>query len=177
MIKNIILDIDQTLIDTIFLDLKFIKQYPPAYLQIEDFLIYKRPYFNEFFDYCFKKFDTVSIWTAGTKEWINIFLTYILTKEQKNKIYKTWCKEHCTIINDVVYKKLDKIFLKYSDVFNKDNTIMIDDTKSCFSFNFENGILIKKYFYSDSTDDSLLKLMKILDDYEIKKDKDNLYGI
>jgi TFIIF-interacting CTD phosphatase-like protein len=177
MIKNIILDIDQTLIDSVYLDIKFINQYPPSFLQLENFLIYKRPYFNEFFDYCFKKFDTVSIWTAGTKEWLDTFLTLILNQEQKNKIYKTWYREHCTIINDIVYKKLDKIFLKYSNIFNKNNTIIIDDTKSCFSFNFENGILIKKYSYANSIDDSLLKLIKILDNYEIKKDNFNLYGI
>lgn len=78
---HIFLDIDKTLIDTINVpDPKNHSLYPkPDYVYKGIFLVYKRPYLREFLEFVFENFETVSIWTNATLEWLYTVVDEIIT--------------------------------------------------------------------------------------------------
>jgi TFIIF-interacting CTD phosphatase-like protein len=166
---HIILDIDGTLIDNV------------------GDSIYQRPYLKEFLDYCFETFETVSIWTAASREWYNevnekIFSKLKLkTKESlqsklltPRKFYFVWTGERCTFISDqkaiedgdfyaqrIKIKRLKKIWDKRG-LLTRHNTLILDDTPITYAENYGNAIPIDTYNHKNEDDDSLLKLIEWL---------------
>lgn len=183
---NLILDIDSTLIDSIYVLPEFKYQYPdPDFISDKYLYVYKRPYLYEFLEFCFNKFNSVSIWTAGNEMWLNFFLDNILSEKMKNKIKYKLCDKHCKQrkidINGAFflqhYKNLKKIWkYKSKNPFTAENTIIIDDSPTTFSNNYFNALLIKKFHYCNKEDDSLKKMIKILKEIKLPIEK-NKYAI
>jgi TFIIF-interacting CTD phosphatase-like protein len=164
MIKNIVLDIDETLIHC--------KLEKPAYYdykftisKVTYYIIY-RPYLKEFFIYLFNNFDTINIWTAATKDYAKniiskLLITFIKDPHKYKKIVEFRTRK------DVAQngtKDLNKIFNnKCSDEYNIKpyNTFMIDDKKYVFNKNTGNGIIIPA-FRGNKNDIYLLKLIEFL---------------
>lgn len=137
----IILDIDNTLIDTKVVLKKYRNNYPrPSftlsksnilnlydnYKEIVPFiqiLIYRRPYLTQFLTYIFQHFY-VAIWTAANEEWMNIVLDKVL-KNYKDKFLFKWYREHSNPEGKYM-KPLRRVFDKYPR-FNSSNTLIIDD--------------------------------------------------
>ena len=69
--------------------------------------IVPRPYLEEFLYFCFNSFETVSIWTAATKEWFDYvnenILKPIRRKYNLPNFFLVWTSERCS------YKKFDVV--------------------------------------------------------------------
>lgn len=168
--KNIVLDIDATLVNTHgddeeFLDLKFITdkrmlKYRPRIYSMklsdvtsdpgdgEELKLYGiyRPYLKEFIDFCFSYFDNVIIWSAGKKKYVEKMCELIFVDQKKQPlIIYNW--EDTTIDGNHITKPLKKLYSdkKTKNYLNETNTFVIDDRDDTFSKNKENGILIPEY--------------------------------
>lgn len=152
---HIILDIDGTLVGS-----------------DKEFNIYPRPHIKEFLNYCFKEFDSVSIWTAASKDWADRVLNTVAPKRTFRFV---WSEDRCTYRSDrnkiyqgdffafpIVIKPLKKVWRKYDDM-TRDNTIIVDDTPNTYKDNYGNAIPITTYKHEDDkNDDELLKLIQFL---------------
>lgn len=142
MVKKglIILDIDNTLIDTKIIYKKNLNQQHKGYISLTtkekcklltnkeltpmvSILVYKRPYLAQFLKYIFENY-TVALWTAAKKEWMDTILDKVLYK-YKNKFLFKWHREHSE--TEAKYMKpLRKVFDKYKR-YDSTNTLIIDD--------------------------------------------------
>jgi TFIIF-interacting CTD phosphatase-like protein len=123
-----------------------------------------RPFMNELLDYCFKYFNTVSLWSASNKPYIEIVYKKYFSGR---KFYLIFDVSRCVKrIKDDKYimikplKKLAKGFYK----MNLDDTIIIDDNKISFCRNYGNAIYVPTYKDDDEKDEILKKLIIYLDE-------------
>lgn len=133
--SNIILDLDGTLIDSYY------GEYG------NNLIIVARPFLRKFLESLFLNHESVSIWTNGSKQWFerchDECLKYHLPDGCKFDFIITYdddlvtCKRTCP-------KYLTKIYQKYPK-YNKENTIMIDDSIHTMQDNMDNGILIPTF--------------------------------
>lgn len=197
--QNIILDLDETLIKTVNYEHenKLIKEiydkYPQLRYRLYNFKMNSsdteratgnyielcgiiRPYAREFLKYCFKHFKTVSVWSAGTPEYVNNIVNILFNGISYPTIVfdRTKCnKEDYTkpIVN--IFNLVEDL----SKVINNKNTFFIDDREDFMILNKENAINIPPYnpnLYDiiNDNDDNLLKLMRWFDRYDIKYCRD-----
>tara|TARA_A100001015_G_C15001582_1_gene718744 strand:- start:84 stop:722 length:639 start_codon:yes stop_codon:yes gene_type:complete len=192
---NLVLDIDDTLIKTVvineksiikkqdFNDIKIVKL--PNFLGI----VYIRPYLLNFLKFCFSYFN-ISFWTSGSSLYCREILKLILTNEQYEKTNLILARDNNNyvdiktniiyrniIYNDVILKPLDLLFndKNHSKIFNRRNTLIIDNNKKISNSNFSNSILIEEF--NLNKDDiglcyisNLLHIIKDIDDIRILKD-------
>jgi TFIIF-interacting CTD phosphatase-like protein len=164
-IKNIILDIDETLIHC---KLTEPKEYNHVFIidKIKYYIIY-RPYLEEFINFIFENFDTINIWTAATQDYAHKIILKILNTKLKNKNLITEKLKCFFTRKHVAYdgtKELAKIFnnkcsIKYN--IKPCNTVMIDDKSHVFNKNTGNGLIIPA-FTGNKKDTNLLKLIQFL---------------
>lgn len=137
--NNIILDLDQTVIsaeanDEIDLD-KYTEK--SAKFRSDDmdgyYMIYSRPYLQEFLDYVFKNFN-VTIWTAASKDYaLFIIEKIILNNVPERKLDFIFFSYHCDLSKKT--KKYSKELCMLWDIHNlpgysPKNTVIIDDYKA-----------------------------------------------
>ncbi len=135
--KNIILDMDKTLIEGYF-SIKYDKM-----------VIEERPYLSQFFKFVFEHFEYVSIWTNGNKEWFDYVYETVLYKYlPKNKSFDfviTFDDGFVGEDNNGA-KDLNIIFdIFEEDNYNKHNTLLVDDSEIHFDKNPYNCYLIKPF--------------------------------
>lgn len=125
-----------------------------------------RPYCEEFLDYCFTNFN-IGIWTMANASWANTVLENILTEKQKEQVYFIYTSQNACPRTDGDIKCLNKIYSKkkYKDIFNNENTLMIDDKYHNMIENVHNGIIIPE-FHGETNDRALLALMEHLKKYK-----------
>jgi hypothetical protein len=168
--KNIVLDIDATLVHTHgddgeFLNLKFISNpemlkyrkriysmelhdvtTDPGEGEILKLYGVYRPYLKEFLDFCFEYFDNIVIWSAGKKKYVEKMceLMFIDRKKQPLVIY-TW--DDTDIYDNCIRKPLKKIYedKRLNVDMNEKNTYVVDDRDDTFGLNKNNGILIPEF--------------------------------
>jgi TFIIF-interacting CTD phosphatase-like protein len=164
-IKNIILDIDETLIHCKLIEPK---EYNHSFVidKIKYYIIY-RPYLEEFINFIFNNFDTINIWTAATQDYAHKIILKILNTKLKNKALITsklkcfYTRKH--VSNDGT-KELAKIFNNKCSIklnIQPHNTVMIDDKSHVFNKNTGNGLIIPA-FMGNKKDTNLLKLIHFL---------------
>ena len=198
---NLILDLDDTLINTFnfnFYNNKNIEinngnDSTISILHLPNFLglVYIRPYLFEFLEYAFTNFN-ISIWTASTTIYCKEILKIILSESQfskaivilardnnnyvdikTNKIYKD------VIRNNIIQKPLDLLWndIQLSEIFTKENTLIIDNNNNILVENPYNSFVIKEFTsksVNDTTLCTLIEWLKIIqnvpDITEINKD-------
>ncbi len=83
----LILDLDHTLIHALEMEHWQEKGYVQGDFEINignhQYMVYKRPYLDEFLEFCFKKYKHVIIWSAGTEDYVHQILHNILKREQE----------------------------------------------------------------------------------------------
>jgi len=150
---HVILDIDQTMIDSMpfYTYLKNADKLPKPDCIENDHAIFMRPGLPEFLKYLDKNVKYISIWTNGSDGWLNHVLNNIITKYIPRKrfhILSSIQNSTPTIIdgNKYIIKDISKILKKYphKDISLK-NTIIIDDNFQNCNFNKYNSIPIKKF--------------------------------
>lgn len=96
--------------------------------------VYKRPYLDEFMQFCLANFD-VGVWTAALPVWRDYILNTALAP-YKDKLVFAWSREDTDIRLGWVpryIKPLSKVWAKFP-TFNSENTLLIDDYKNVTGF-------------------------------------------
>jgi len=198
--KNIVLDIDATLVHThgdddefeklnLFGNRKILNYRGRIYNMLlkdvthapgtgEEMKLYGvyRPYLKEFIEFCFDYFDNVIVWSAGKRKYVEKMCEIMFTdsKKQPSIIYSY---DQCLITGDKITKPLVKLYEdKRLKGVNQKNTFVLDDREDTFSSNHNNGILIPEYIAElthagiKRKDECLLKLMSWLVIYKDTND-------
>ena len=101
-----------------------------------------RPYCLELLVQCFRNFETVSVWSAGSREYVKEIVDDLFSKIGKYPSI-VWTRDE--LVNGI--KPLSKMI----DVFGPKvgmslkNTILVDDMSYNFEKNPDNGLLIPHY--------------------------------
>lgn len=176
--KNIVLDIDATLVHTHgeLDNFKMLKVYDPKTQMELRRKVYSmilidvssnpgegevtelsgiyRPYLKEFIEFCFQYFDNVVIWSAGKKKYVEKMCEYMFPlKKQPILIFNY---DDCeSDENDFITKPLEKIYKHKSckGKLNNKNTFVLDDRDDTFSLNKRNGIQIPEFESDMSIED------------------------
>jgi hypothetical protein len=168
--KNIVLDIDATLLDTredeggyenlkLFSSPKMAQYRHRAFTLVLDDVTEKkgtgeviklygtyRPFLDEFLDFCVDYFDNIIIWSAGKKDYVEE-LTRKMFYGRKKQPLVIYSHSDCNIYGDDITKELSKLYKdkRTKGMLNETNTFVIDDRDDTFSKNPENGIKIPIY--------------------------------
>lgn len=115
MNKVIILDVDQTLIDAVHT-----KHGEPdqslCYIKAGTYYVYLRPHILEFIDFCFAQTPFVIIWSAGTEDYINDVINFLLNIYQFYRVitrttYDTTNKNVDLLLTDDIIKSSFILFV------------------------------------------------------------------
>lgn len=158
---HLVLDIDQTLIDSVDLrEVTSVFDKPPVTPDVVLFgtiAVYLRPHLLSFLKYCFERFDSVSLWTAGSVGWAYAVSRHLCKRlydvyQQPYMFHMVWSRERC--IQNTTIKPLRKMWrIAYNRNvlgMNSSNTIMVDDLPLNFSKNYGNGMAISPYYATKS---------------------------
>ena len=147
-------------------------------------LTFTRPHLQEFITYLFKHYN-VSVWSNGYYTYVDKICDIIFTKSQRNKLKIIFGSRdlsptvHVVYVYDIKNKKevynyakynnkrvkdLSHLFKTkpYSTIFNKDNTILIDDSQYHLDYNKYNVLNIKHWLFYEKDDIILLKVIDYL---------------
>jgi RNA polymerase II subunit A small phosphatase-like protein len=168
----IILDLDETLVHstreknkkleylklTIFVDFRTI------------YHVYKRPFVDEFLDFCFEHFD-VSVWTASSSAYAKEIVS-LLFADRKLQFVHTANKCISRTCRDGLFHSFSEVkFIKIKDLkkvfrgcrrYPKDRVLIIDDTATTFQRNYGNAIQVHEWNAKDDRDEELLDLILYL---------------
>lgn len=174
MKKNLILDLDQTIISAESYSKEFKsptdeeKEKQNKYIRhnMDDlYVVFERPHLQEFLDYIFEKFN-VSVWTAATKDYGIFIIENIIKHGKENRQIQYFMhSSHCSISKKKTGNTKDLTMLwEHWDckIFNKDNTVIIDDYDEVFNTQKKNCIRAPEFKYSedDSHNCDFLKNLK-----------------
>lgn len=192
--KHLILDIDETLVHTFSANDKFedfISELSPEQTKRAYFLEFEsgeglagyiRPYVEEFLKAAFEEFETVSVWSAGTYEYVHglvkrIFKDdipaphFIMTRQDCNEIKLGYNNEYCR------YKPLEIIYRKHK-THTPENTLIIDDRDDICALNCLNNVRIPEFYMNSNNwkklinDEKLIALANWFKTHEFKQTKD-----
>lgn len=138
--KNIILDMDGTLLD--YIPVGFRENPNPR-----ETTPIARPHLLEFMEFVFDRFERVSIWTAGTPAWFERCYTQILRHHIPDGRQFHFVKTRNPLEPYIVLKPLSEIYEKYPDEYNASNTLVVDDNPKTYRDNPDNAIGVKSFFY------------------------------
>lgn len=173
---NIILDLDNTIISAVPLD-----EYPwgeesknktqqlTVYNMEDYYLVYERPYLQEFLDYIFEHFN-VSVWSAASKNYVLFIINNIIKKKPNRQLQFIFFSYHCNLSKKLYnggLKQLDMLWECFElPIYNPSNTIIIDDLKRIKKIQPCNCFNIKPFEFTDkdsTKDNELKKLISYLD--------------
>ena len=177
----IILDIDQTLIDSLSLDeyitlkkRRMLKKEPSIIDQRIDVAIWEKSSLKFFLNFLDKNFKYLGIWTNGTDFWLKYILKNVLTKylpkerfivlfsiNKSDKKIKTI--DNYNYLSYV--KDLKKVWV--NEKFNSKNTLLIDDNFDNCYYNLYNTLPIKKYSAINNQNNSFSTTIKILQNLKL----------
>lgn len=155
--KLLILDIDETLVHATQEDVG-----RECDFETDWYIVYKRPYIDEFLTYCFEKID-VAIWTSAGEKFAGNVVEFLISKHGSPKFF--WSHERCTprlnpeTLETVPIKNLDKVEKKG---YKLDHTIMVDDTPEKLLKNYGNLVRVSEYIFQPE-DRELEILVQYLD--------------
>ena len=179
MEKNIILDLDETLVHTLGVKLptgkegrSLIDKYQDKLYIVESVTLNNsnkiknerlwgitRPKLNEFMSFCFDTFEYVIIWSAGTERYVKDIVNRVLCDSQCP--HYVFTREDCYTDDDGYLKKPIK-YLKSNNPeltdLNLENTLIVDDRDDNFDYEPHNGIKIPE-FSPEKIDSALEDLM------------------
>lgn len=162
--KNIVYDLDDTLIKS-FEGKESYRRFVEKNNELKDkiysFYLYensstvktfmwgiKRPHLDKLISTSFKYFNTVGVWSAGRKDYVEEIVKAIFTKRKPHFVIS---REFCDSVlvepdYTVMFKPLDCIFINNPHLgMNRENTIIIDDRDDVSSRNTMNHIEIPAF--------------------------------
>jgi hypothetical protein len=169
--KHLILDLDETLVHTFgpYDDLHTMKDdmdddqkkriYSLKFSTGDTMQGYVRPHVEEFLRVAFAEFESVGVWSAGTKEYVNLIVdlvfrerrpAFVLSRDQCNELRVRDEAMPCR------YKPLDVIYHKYPD-HNETNTVIVDDRHDICALNCMNNIRVPEFNMDSTNYEAMLK--------------------
>ncbi|VVB01584.1 unnamed protein product [Arabis nemorensis] len=104
--------------------------------------IYKRPFYEEFLEFCFEKFE-VGVWSSRTQYNVERITNFLLG-DMKRKLLFCWDMSYCATTTtgslenkhkSVVFKELNQLWEKHDSElpwkkgeYNETNTVLLDDS-------------------------------------------------
>jgi len=179
---HVILDIDQTMIDSMstqnYLQKKNTLRKPD--IEENDISIWIRPGLPEFLNFLVKNAKYISIWTNGTSPWLFHIVNNVVRKyvpQEKINFLLSIDDSTPSVVNgkEIVFiKDIGKALKKYpkKDVSLK-NTIIIDDNYYNCAYNKFNSIPIKKFLISDKSTDRKQELNQVTEILKLIKNSDD----
>ena len=174
-LRNIFLDLDETLISAIEMDdLKHDQQLLENfnkrsrlfkfYLMDKDYIITERPGVQDFLDFVFKHFN-VSVWTAASKDYALFVIDKVVLRKPERKLNYILYSEHCDQSKSCsgCIKQLNQIF--HLDGYNHLNTAIIDDNRNVHDKQTNTVIAVKPFAFfgtNSEVDDQLARIRKRL---------------
>lgn len=172
--RNIILDLDQTIIYSEPMDSKDDESDKKLKILTDNFichdmeglyLVCERPGLQQFLDFLFENFN-VSVWTAATKSYALFIIKNVILSKPGRHLDYIFFSYHCEI-SDKKYnysKKLDMLWDDYKlPGYDKNNTVILDDYVDDVHNSQPHNCLISPEFVAESpNDDFLAKLMILL---------------
>jgi TFIIF-interacting CTD phosphatase-like protein len=149
---HLFLDLDGTLVDN-YLD-KSNKQ-----------TIQERPHLQDFFNYIFEYFETVSIWTNAHNSWFQQVYSQVLHKYLPANKKFSYILTNNSLDGIARIKDFQYLYQKYTHLFNRHNTLIVDDTPYTYQNNINNAIPIKPFHYMSKNDTELLRIISFFDKY------------
>ena len=184
--KNLLLDLDQTVISgEASEEIDFNKYKEKSKLFRSDdmdgyYMIYSRPYLQEFLDYAFANFN-VTVWTAATKDYaLFICEKIIINNRPERKLDFIFFSYHCDLSKK--FKKYSKELCMLWDVhklpgYSEKNTVIIDDYKADVHKCQPNNCIIAPPFEftkEGSENDTFLKdIIPEIEKMKIRMDKED----
>lgn len=170
-IKNIILDLDSTVINSLRPD----ERQPKGFIgytmmddkdKYADFIVYERPHLQEFLDFIFANYN-VAVWTAASQDYAIFIVDKILIQNRPERKLKFLLFDYHTDLfakdNDIL-KDLRFVYKTFPE-FNEKNTIIVDDNPEVFSLQLPNAYPIPAFEVKDKdaiNDKELLYLIEKL---------------
>ena len=168
-LKNIILDLDLTLICSIEINDRSNIDSSLEYKEMKNYYrIYSRPHLQTFLSYIFSNYN-VSVWTAASKDYaMFVIKNFILAPDPSRKFQWIFFSYHCE------ESKKSTGFSKKIDFLKKDckiknittnNSLIIDDNMDVYDCQKDNCYLIKPFecqYKGSSTDTELVRLVEYL---------------
>jgi TFIIF-interacting CTD phosphatase-like protein len=172
MVKNILLDLDNTLISAEpITDFPFTKEGMrekamnfPIHNMDGYYIVFERPDLQDFLDYLFSNYN-VAVWTAASKDYAIFIVEHILLKKPNRTLDFILFSYH----GDIAYKKhkgtknlkliWDTLEL---DGYTPDNTIIIDDLKDVYDTQPTNAINIKAFEILDDGSEHDKELLDVV---------------
>lgn len=188
----ILLDLDQTLISAEAEEEYDFRKYrrKARLFNFEDmdgyYIIFERPYLQEFLDYLFENFN-VSIWTAASKDYaLFIIDKFIINRYHPDrKLDFIFFSYHCDISKSHTDRSKDLSILwdiYKLDGYNRDNTFILDDYDEVYDTQPERCIISPPFEFREegSENDTFLidlipKLKKMI--IRMKKGKTNILSV
>jgi|AntRauTorckE6833_2_1112554.scaffolds.fasta_scaffold27092_2 TFIIF-interacting CTD phosphatase-like protein len=122
--KVIVLDIDKTLIHATQ-NHNNTKCFGDFYICDGKYLVFKRPYVDDFIKYCFETFDKVIVWSSGTSDYVNEVVSKLF--KEKYTPFMILTRDHCNKKNGYA-KDIHIITRKLRGKgFNKENIYFVED--------------------------------------------------
>ena len=185
---NLLLDLDQTLISAEASEEFDFEKYKnkKELFRCDDmdgyYLIFNRPYLQEFLDYVFENFN-ITIWTAATKDYaLFIIEKIILNNKKERKLDYILFSYHCDISKK--RNKYSKVLSTLWDIYNLDgytpeNTIILDDYKEDVYKSQPNNCIIAIPFEFKNKNSEKDKFLKDIIPYleKINKDEYNINDV
>jgi TFIIF-interacting CTD phosphatase-like protein len=118
-----------------------------------------RPHLHEFLGFCFKSFDTVSIWTAASSQWWSHCYNQLMSQYKFTNVYTDKDCEFLVVDGSVItVKPLHIIWKRSKGIITSQNSIIIDDNPGVARYNPDNLLMIDE-FCGDSSDECLLRMI------------------
>lgn len=155
--KLLILDLDETLVYATEEKLERQEDFT-----IGEYIVYKRPYLQEFIAFCLENFD-VAVWTSSTQNYAIKIVEEIF--QNPNELKFLWSRLRCTISFDeeerenFLEKKMTKVGRRGYDL-NK--VIVIDDLPQVWRNSYGNLVRVNPFF-GETDDNELQKLIIYLE--------------
>lgn len=138
--KLLILDLDETLIYATEEKLE-----READFSVGQYCVCKRPFLNEFLEFCFENFD-VAVWTTATKSYAEEILKVILKKDQTLQFL--WTRERCTFAFDTEEREhfyVKRMYKIRRCGYKLESVIVVDDSPNVWQSSYGNLVHINKF--------------------------------
>lgn len=132
---------------------------------------FERPYCQEFLTYCLRYFDPVIIWSAGSRDYVELMISHIFQNQVRSP-HTIFAWENCDVTidkegNKNARKPLQFIYNRFPKC-NEKNTLFIDDREDYAEKDLLNWICIPPYEIPDITElDGIRKVPKWKDNDDI----------
>lgn len=160
----LILDVDETLIHASTAALEF-----PSDFVVSDYAVIKRPKLETFLADRSKHYD-ISIWSAGTEDYVNQIVQEIVPPSVRPVF--VWCRDRCTQRRDLetdeyFYQKDLKKVKKFGYPLSR--VLIVEDARKNVQLHYGNAVYVQP-FYGNPMDCELEELGPFLDHLSTRDD-------